>query len=270
VFVELTRCWENRSGSGDSYIYRYSNGAWSQVGKYLQGSDNNAYINGLDFANNTLHATWTWRETPDVVTNHDLCYAYSADEGKTWKNNAGQNLGSTITPSSPGINAFTIRQNSGILNQEGQTVSQDGTPHVLNRELRSGTLTWLHYHRASPSSSSGSGSWERNPINHNLGSLTQTGRRGKLAAHPNGEILAILASNTGNDVAVLVASPDDGFRSWKEIWRGKGFDAEPLYDRELWRGHGGLEAGRRLSLFLSTAGGYPSRKVTVVDLDLEW
>ena len=254
-----------RSGSGDSYIYKYEAGSWTQVSKYLQGRDNNAYINGLDFINGTIHATWTWRETPDVVTNHDLCYASSSDGGKTWRNNAGQSLGPTITPSSPGINAFTIPQRSGILNQEGQTVGLDGAVHVLNRELRNGALTWLHYRRAP-----GSTTWGRTPISHSLGALTQTGRRGKLAAHPNGDVLAILAANTGNDVAVLAAGPGDGFGTWREIWRGKGFDAEPLYDRELWRGRGGWEAGRRLSLFLNTAGGYPERKVTVVDLDLEW
>ena len=33
----------------------------------------------------TIHISWVWRESPDVASNHDLCYAKSAD-GITWVN----------------------------------------------------------------------------------------------------------------------------------------------------------------------------------------
>ncbi|CAI4216126.1 unnamed protein product [Parascedosporium putredinis] len=223
-----------RSGSGDSYLYKYSGGSWTPIGKYIQGNNNNAYINGLDFANDTLTITWTWRETPDVVTNHDLGYAYSTDLGRTWNNNAGVSIGPT---------------NSGILNQEGQTVDAAGRVHVINRETVGGTLTWLHYWRGDD------GRWTRNPISHSLGPLTQTGRRGKLAAHPTtGDLFAILAANqASNDVAVYVATRASGYTDWKEAWRAGSFDVEPLFDRALWRGQGG----------------YPDRKVAVVDLEVQ-
>lgn len=144
-----------RSGSGDSYLYLYdpNSGAWSLTGKYIQGADNNAYINGLDFAPNQrrLHATWTWRETPDVVTNHDMMYAYSDDLGQTWKNTRGASIATAgsnpITPSSTGVTVYSISQNSGILNQEGQTVDRRGRVHVLNRDSRSGGFKWYHYWR---------------------------------------------------------------------------------------------------------------------------
>ncbi|PKS06299.1 hypothetical protein jhhlp_007047 [Lomentospora prolificans] len=253
-----------QSGSGDSYLYKYSSGAWSPIGRYIQGNNNNAYINGLDFANDTLTITWTWRETPDVVTNHDLGYAYSTDLGHTWKNNAGASIGSTVSPSSQGIHAFIIPQNSGILNQEGQTVDFGGRVHVVNREKVGGVLTWLHYWRGE------NGQWTRNPIKHSLGALTQTGRRGKLAAHPvTGDLFAILAANEGYDVAVYAATRASDYTDWKETWRSKSFDVEPLFDRALWRGQGGVEAGKILSLFLNTQGGYPDRKVTVVDLEVQ-
>jgi len=254
-----------RSGSGDSYLYKYSSGSWSPIGKYIQGNNNNAYINGIDYANSTLHITWTWRETPDVVTNHDLGYAYSTDLGRTWNNNAGTSIGPTISPASSGIHAFSIPQNSGILNQEGQTVDPSGRVHVLNREKVGGVLTWLHYWR-----DEGTGKWTKNPIKHSLGALTQTGRRGKLAAHPvTGDLFAILAANDGVDVAVYAATKASGYEDWKEVWREGRFDAEPLFDRALWRGQGGVEGGKILSLFLNTQGGYPERKVTVVDLEVE-
>lgn len=198
-----------------------------------------------------------------MVTNHDLGYASSIDLGSTWENNAGEALGSTITPDSPGIHVIEIPQNSGILNQEGQTVDNSGRVHVVNREILDGTLTWLHYWRDEE------GTWSRNPIRHELGPLTQTGHRGKLAAHPaTGDILAILAANEGVDVAVYVATRDSGYSDWTEAWRGGAYDVEPLFDRALWDGEGGVEAGSVLSLFLNTQGSYPDREVTVVDLEV--
>ena len=267
------------SGSGDSWLYLWSSaaGSWSVIGRYLRGSNNNAYINGLDLvpsANGSqLQVSWTWRETPDVVTNHDLCFASSPDLGRTWRSSAGQALGAAISPSSPGIAVFRIPQGSGILNQEAQAADR-GAPqsacagcfHVLNRETVGGTLTWLHYWR-----SGSGGAWTRNPLrNHGLGALTQTGRRGKLAVHPvSGDVLAVLPANSGSDIAVMVARAAEGFAKWTEAWRGSGFDVEPLVDRYRWSGGGGVEAGRTLSLFANTAGGYPSRKVTVVDIEFE-
>lgn len=199
-----------------------------------------------------------------MVTNHDLAYAYSEDLGSTWKNNDGEELGSTVRPGSPGIHVFEIPQNSGILNQEGQTVDNSGRVHVVNREIVDGTLTWLHYWRDEQ------GSWTRNPIQHSLGSLTQTGHRGKLAAHPvTGDIFAILAANDGTDVGVFVATRASGYTNWTEAWKGGAYDVEPLFDRCLWSGKGGVEAGTVLSLFLNTQGSYPDRKITIVDLEVQ-
>lgn len=234
------------------------------MGRYLEGDDNNAYINGINYANGTLHATWTWRETPDVVTNHDLAYAYSDDLGVTWKNNDGETLGSTVVPGSPGIHVFEIPQNSGILNQEGQTVDNSGRVHVVNREIIDGTLTWLHYWRNEE------GAWTRNAIQQTLGPLTQTGHRGKLAAHPmTGDIFVILAANEGTDVGVFVATRASEYTDWTEAWKGGAYDVEPLFDRYLWSGDGGVEAGTVLSLFLNTQGSYPDRRITVVDLGVQ-
>ena len=144
-----------RSGSGDSWLWRYSatTGEWATVGLYHLDSESNAYINGIDYLNDTLQVSWTLRETPDVVTNHDLYYAYSEDIGQTWKNTAGDEIadlsaGSAITPASDGIRIFEIPQNSGILNQEAQAVHPDGSFHVLNRETTSGEFKWYHYWRS--------------------------------------------------------------------------------------------------------------------------
>ncbi|RPA86337.1 hypothetical protein BJ508DRAFT_411505 [Ascobolus immersus RN42] len=250
------------SGSGDSYIYLYSSNSktWTRQSKYLQGNNNNAYINGLDYVpqTNRLHASWTWRETPDVVTNHDLGYAYSEDLGRTWKNSNNQGLGGTITPNSQGIHVFGIGQRSGILNQEGQTADRQGRVHVLNRENVNGRLTWMHYWRET------NGQWTRNTLPHSLPALTQTGKRGSLISDSAGNLFAILAGNTGTDMIVTYSTPGGQFRDWSEIWRSSGWDTEPLVDRNLFRDGD----GKVLSIFGCTQGGFPTRRLRVVDLVL--
>jgi hypothetical protein len=117
-----------QSGAGDSYIHRYSatTGRWSPVGKYLQGQDNNAYINGITNQNGKLYVSWTVRETPTPSTNHDFYFTYSEDNGMTWKQTNGQTVNKPITPSTTGIKVYTIPQNSEIINQEAQCADQKG------------------------------------------------------------------------------------------------------------------------------------------------
>ncbi len=38
----------------------------------------------------TIHLSWVWRETWQVETNHDLCYARSFDNGVTWYKSDGE------------------------------------------------------------------------------------------------------------------------------------------------------------------------------------
>jgi len=144
-----------RSGLGDDWLYRYTPyKGWSQIGRYLEGVNNNAYINGLDFdSKGKLHTTWTYRDYVNDIgqdvaveagpngpeNNHDMDYAYSPDLGESWQNNWGQVIANTtaaepILPVSAGITIFGIPKYGGILNQEAQTVDSEGRVHVLNRE----------------------------------------------------------------------------------------------------------------------------------------
>jgi len=130
------------SGSGDEVLYEYAAGAWSYVGKFIDGTTagNNAYLFGIEYdSTGLLHVTWTVRETPDASTNHDLYYAYSKDNGRTWRNNAGTVVASTggspLIADSAGLRIWAIAQNRGLINQESQVVDQDGVVHVLASHL---------------------------------------------------------------------------------------------------------------------------------------
>jgi hypothetical protein len=252
-----------QSGNGSSYIYTYNPSlhSWTQTSEYLRGSNNNAYINSLDYLDNKIHATWTWRETPDVVTNHDLCYIFSSDGGKSWRNSAGVDIGTFATPDTAGVTVFNIPQNSGILNQEGQTVDQEGRVHVLNRENRgTGEYRWWHYWRSIE------GNWTRDAIIvEGLGQATATGFRGKLAA-VKGKLIAVIPEQVSGEIKVLISTAEGDFKDWREVWRGERFAVDPGVDKQRLRMGG--DGKWVLSLFARQDGGYPQRKVVVVDLVL--
>lgn len=138
-----------QSGAGDSWIHKWSSstGSWSTIGKYLQGEDNNAYINGFTNKNKIIHVSWTVRETPDASTNHDFYYAQSKDNGLTWLKSSGAVATKPVLPSAPGIKIFNISQNSQIINQEAQCADSSGRFHALMRDNSSSVATFYHYLR---------------------------------------------------------------------------------------------------------------------------
>jgi hypothetical protein len=133
------------SGTGDSFLYEYdgATGQWADLGKLVDGlaTDVSAYFNGLHYdGNGRLHATWTWRETPNASSNHDLHYMYSDDEGRSWFDNGGRHIATVgaqpINENTPGIRVWTIGENRGLINQESQTVDRQGRVSMLMSHMR--------------------------------------------------------------------------------------------------------------------------------------
>ncbi|RXG46323.1 hypothetical protein VDGE_20843 [Verticillium dahliae] len=138
-----------QSGSGDSYIHRYSSSTqqWKPYGRYLEGDNNNAYINGLDYHEGRLFTSWTVRETPDANTNHGFYFAYSDDDGQTWLNSNGSALPQPISTALDEPLVWEIPQNSRMVNQEGQLVDSIGRFHSLMRDNITGHHLYQHYMR---------------------------------------------------------------------------------------------------------------------------
>lgn len=121
------------SGRGNLVMNRFdiSTSKWERVqDKLVDGEgQRNAYWQLYVDGKGTIHISWVWRETPDVATNHDLCYAKSEDGGKTWKKSNGDVYQLPITATNAEY-VWHIPQNSELINQTSMTADKNGNPYI--------------------------------------------------------------------------------------------------------------------------------------------
>jgi hypothetical protein len=221
------------SGDGESYLWEYqcSTGEWTSLGKFVDNpKGGNAYLHGIQYdETGRLHTTWVKRETPDASTNHDLYYTYSDDNGRTWRNNSGDSVGTTgtdpVTIEEPKV--WTIPTNSGLINQEAQTIDHQGRIHVFQRKNVSGRNYQFHYWRDTD------GTW------HETNTGIRTGiwyQRSKIAVDSDNNVYAIMP-----DLLIASASASSQWSDWTVVDSvdDNRFYSEPLYDwSRLYHGDG--------------------------------
>jgi hypothetical protein len=121
------------SGNGNLVLNRYDlkKKKWIRLQSDLVDGEGhrNAYWQICIDSHNTIHVSWVWRETPDVKTNHDLCYACSKDGGVTWQRSDGKQYTIPITSASAEI-VQPIPQNSNLINQTSMTADHEGNPYI--------------------------------------------------------------------------------------------------------------------------------------------
>ena len=125
---------DGASGDGDVLLNRYDveTGRWEAVQHPLiEGEgERNAYVNRMAVdSHGRWHISWTWRESPDVASNHDVVYAYSDDEGRTWRRSSGEAYTLPITAATGEV-AWPVPQGSELINQTSMTVDPGGHPIV--------------------------------------------------------------------------------------------------------------------------------------------
>lgn len=225
-------CRIGTSGSGQNYLWEYncSSGNWTSIGMFINNPNGgNAYLNGFHYRNGRLHVSWVKRDTPDASTNHDLHYIYSTDNGRTWRNNAGTQIGTTgsdpVTIEEPKI--WTIPTNSGLINQESQVIDGQGRVHLLMRKNVGSTNYQFHYWRGTD------GVW------HETNTQIQTKfwyRRSKIAVDSSHNVYAIMP-----DLIIGSASASTNWTNWAIVNSAEQnrFHSEPLYDwNRLYNGDG--------------------------------
>lgn len=278
---------ERSSSDGDHYLARYdaTDGLWGDTRQFTDGrvgthididgnpsERRNAYLNGIDVDPlGRMHTTWTWRESSQIG-NHDLNYAYSDNGGVTWRNNAGQAIGTPSTPislESPGIEVVDLNYQQGLINQQGQVVDHRGGVHVVafHRRQEPGfewepgdsrfdrdDAAYHHYYR-----DPGTGAWDVNrlPVGERVGSRPQVG------VDREGNAFALYTSGGGDLVIAGADRLPGGYGDWRVLHRDqRDFEGTPLLDQERLFNHGLLSVilqERPTVTFPNAASGSPLR-----------
>ena len=122
------------SGNGDLVLKRYHTATkeWTTLQQLLISGENrqNAYPEFCVDAKGTFHLGWVWRASPDVATNHNICYARSADGGKTWTDSTGKALAMPITAATGEV-ALAVPQRSDLMNQTTMAADAAGHPYIV-------------------------------------------------------------------------------------------------------------------------------------------
>jgi len=124
---------DGASGQGNLVINRYDirTKEWAQLQSNLIDGEGqrNPYWQACVDKKGTIHISWVWRETPDVASNHDICYARSMDGGSTWEKSTGEKY---ELPIEAGTAEYVIKipQNSELINQASMYADASGRPYI--------------------------------------------------------------------------------------------------------------------------------------------
>lgn len=122
------------SGRGNMVINSYDlkNKSWSQLQQNLLNGEEkrSAYWQACTDTQGVIHLSWVWRESWDVSTNHDLCYARSKDGGLSWEKSTGEKYTLPITASTAEY-AWMIPQKSSLINQTAMAADKKGNPYMV-------------------------------------------------------------------------------------------------------------------------------------------
>lgn len=237
------------SGGGNLVLNRYSlkEKQWRQVQQNVIDGEGecNAYWQACVDNKGIIHLSWVWRDTWDVASNHDLCYARSADGGVTWEKSNGEPYQGVITRKNAEY-ALRIPQNSELINQTSMTTDDKNNPYIASYwRSQDSDVPQFHvvYHdgkkwndlnldfRKTAFSLKGGGT-KRIPISRPQILASNKGKRVKLM---------LLFRDEERDSKVSIAVCDNVKKNrWKikDLTTGSVGSWEPSYDTELWRDKG--------------------------------
>lgn len=237
---------DGASGQGNLVMNRYllAERKWRRLHSNLIDGEGqrNAYWQACT-AGDTIHLSWVWRESPDVASNHDLCYAVSKDGGLSWQNTTGSEYALPITMASA-EKVQSIPPGSELINQTSMTTDAQGRPYIASywREADSPIPQYHLLFRRNAA-------WEL----RNLGfrqtpfSLKGTGTkqipisRPQVLARTDGKNVSVALlfrdAARGDKVSVALNKAVDGGDRWilKDLSAQSVGAWEPNYDPALWK-----------------------------------
>ena len=237
---------DGSSGRGDLMInyYDYQSQTWSKrQDNLISGEDErNAYWQTAIDEDGTIHVSWVWRETPDVATNHDMCYAKSDDNGVTWRKSTGEVYTLPITQDSAEY-ALRIPQNSFLMNQTAMCADSQGRPYISTYWRPAGSdIPQYHiiYHDGN--------AWQTQQVTQRITPFDVSGRgsrripfaRPQIMVDNRGEhdkaYMVFRDMERGDKVSVAICD-DLQAREWhiEDVTDTSVTVWEPSYDTEMWK-----------------------------------
>jgi hypothetical protein len=234
------------SGRGNLVVNKYitAEKRWERLHNVLIDGQNvrNAYWQSFVDRQGTIHVSWVWRETWDVATNHDMCYAKSEDGGLTWKKSNGDTYTVPITAATSEYISY-IPQNSELINQTSMYADSYGRPYIASFWTPAGSSVpqyHLIYHdgeawvtkqisdRKTPFSLSGGGT-KKIPIS-----------RPQIVVDDSGDtpvVYLIYRDIERDSKASVNKSISTDLKQWEvyDITESTVNSWEPTYDPELWK-----------------------------------
>jgi hypothetical protein len=250
---------DGASGRGNLVLNHYDTKTkqWTKLHYNLISGERqrNPYWQMTVDSSGVIHISWVWRETPDVASNHDLCYAKSLDGGRTWRRSNGSVYELPITAATAEY-AWKIPPKSELINQTSMCADARGRPYVATYWRPEGSPApqyMVVYHdgaswkaaqvakRTTPFTLSGTGT-KRIPVSRPQIVADSAGRRTRV-------YVIFRDEERGHRVSVAVS--DDLSRGrWSvlDLRRESMGMWEPSFDTELWA------RSKVLHLFLQKVG----------------
>jgi BNR repeat-containing family member len=243
---------DGASGKGNLVVNHYDTKSktWTQMhGNLISGEGHrNAYWQACVDEKGSIHVSWVWRESPDVASNHDLCYARSDDGGKTWKKSDGSAYAIPIVESTAEI-ASAIPQKHELMNQTSMCTDDQGHPIIatyFRPEGQEKVQYYVVYHDGSV--------WKTVQVSDRKGTFSLSGGGSKQVPICRPQVFAksvdgktsvsLIFRDAERDSKVSVAHCDD-LANPKWVARDlTDFSVrywEPSYDRVRWQRDGVLD-----------------------------
>lgn len=236
------------SGNGNLVVNRYENGKWRRLHSNLIDGEGqrNAYWQAFVDGQGAIHLSWVWRESPDVASNHDLCYARSRDGGKTWERSDGRPYALPITAASAEY-AARVPQQHELINQTSMSADAQGRPYIATywRDEGSRVPQYRIVYLAEKGWSVATLDFRKTPFTLGGGGTKKIPiARPQIlmdGASPAHGLLVFRDEERGSRVSVVTLR-DLGTRDWqvRDLTTASVGDWEPSYDTELWRARGEL------------------------------
>jgi len=238
---------DGASGNGNLVINKYNTATkkWTQIQSNLIDGEGkrNAYWQMAVDKRGIIHLSWVWRESPDVASNHDMCYACSKDGGITWEKSTGEKYKLPINAANAEYAAI-IPQKSELINQTSMCTDDAGHPFIATYWRDSGQAV-PQYHIVYNTN----GKWRSKSLGFRKTAFSLSGggtksipiSRPQIVAWQRGKATAAALifrdAERSNRVSVSV-----NYNLATDNWRTMDLKPasvgqwEPTYDTELWKG----------------------------------